>query len=66
MIEDIPTHELKSDLDDSYADIMNCEAALKLGITQHNGYDIQERLDRNKRFIEVITAELERRGEAVA
>jgi hypothetical protein len=63
-IANIPTAELLKDLDDSYADLLACEAALTLGIVMHNGMSIQYRLDANKHFIEVIMAELKLRKDA--
>ena len=64
LISEIPEEELRSDLEDSYQDVIHCEAALKLGITSYSGGSVQSRLDANKHFIEVITAELSRRGKS--
>lgn len=60
-IRSIPEHELRSDLNDSYGDLMSCESALKLGINDVSGSSAQERLDANKGFIVKIKAELVRR-----
>ena len=63
-ITTIPEEELRKDLQDSYADILACESALKLGITSYSGGSVQKRLDANKHFVQVISAELERRGKS--
>lgn len=60
-ITKIPEEELRKDLEDSYADIINCEAALLVSITSYSGGSVQERLDANKGFIEAISVELARR-----
>lgn len=60
-ITTIPTEELVSDLKDSIADIKTCEFALSRGVDEYNGKSVQYRLDANKHFVKVITAELERR-----
>lgn len=60
-ITTIPTEELEQDLQDSLKDINACEAGLACGLTESCGVSIQYRLDQNRHFVEVITAELERR-----
>jgi len=60
-IKTIPDDRLKQDLDDSYKDIMDCTTALKVGVTQYSGGSIEERLNKNKHFVKVITAEIKRR-----
>jgi hypothetical protein len=65
-ITKIPEAELKQDLKDSYADILTCEIALRIGDYTYSGGSIQERLDANKHFVKVITAELKRREQNVA
>jgi hypothetical protein len=60
-ISTIPTKELEDDLSDSVTDIAVCELALLHDIKFYSGGSTQERLDANKHFVEVITAELERR-----
>jgi hypothetical protein len=60
----IPEEELRHDLEDSYQDLTACEAAIKLGITEWHGKNVQERLDSNKHFIKVISSELARRNKS--
>lgn len=60
----IPTDELEQDKQDAYADIIACQAALKLGIKSHGGIDTQFRLDENKKQIVIIESELKRRSES--
>jgi len=55
-ITTIPEEEFRKDLQDSYADIINCEAALKLEITAYSGGSVQSRLDANKHFVKVISS----------
>ena len=57
----ISTDELKKDLSDSEKDILVCQQALDLGIFNYSGGSVKERLEDNKRFIEIITKELNRR-----
>lgn len=64
-ITKIPEEELRKDLEDSYADILACEAALRLGLESYSGGKVEHRLNSNKYFVEVITAELQRRGLSV-
>jgi hypothetical protein len=63
-IKTIPIDELKKDLQDSYDDIKACENALIqvnfFGYRFDKVY-VEERLNKNKFFVKVITAELERR-----
>jgi hypothetical protein len=51
-IKTIKDAELKQDLDDIHKDIKDCEKALR------------ERLNENKHFVKVITAEIQRRKTA--
>ena len=61
-IETFSEVELRKNLDDSYEDIMTCEAALKLGITTYSiDRSVQERLDANKKIVKIIEKELARR-----
>jgi len=60
-ITTIPTEELETDLKDSKDDIVACQAALLLGITEYSGGSVLARINANKHFVKVITAELERR-----
>ena len=60
-IKTISNVELKKDLDDSYEDILNCEAALKLGITEYSSGTVLDRLNKNKQFVKRITDEIKRR-----
>lgn len=61
-ITKIPKDELRKDLDETYGDIIDCEAALKLGIkTYGNGKSVKERLEANQSIRAKIEAELKRR-----
>jgi len=60
-ITTIPTRELLDDLADSQADIKVCQLALVHRIEAYSGGSVQERLDKNRHFVKVITAELARR-----
>ena len=63
-ITKIPTDELLSDLRDSRHDINYCQFLIDLGIG-HNYYNpdyYYDRRENNKRIVEVILAELRRRG----
>jgi hypothetical protein len=60
-IEEIPTEELEKDLRESLQDIQACEAGLACGLVESCGTPIQHRLEQNKHFVKVITAELARR-----
>jgi len=62
-ITTIPTDELEQDLQDSRTDISICEKALTIGIENYSGGSVKERMKANKRFVEVITAELKHRKE---
>jgi len=57
-IKIIPIDELLKDLDCSFADVLNCEAALKLGVTNYSGGSIADRLLTNQKIIERIKREL--------
>jgi hypothetical protein len=61
-ITTISTEELQNDLDDSIKDISTCSLALARGITHYSGGSVHERLLDNRGFVNVITAELKRRG----
>jgi len=66
-IEDIPTEELKKDLQDSIDDISICSLSLAVGVYEYNDGNkkcsVQNRLDTNAEIIKVIEAELIERGE---
>ena len=61
-IATIPTEALERDLQASRDDISICEVALLHGVTSYRGGSVQERLDDNRRFVKIISEELERRG----
>ena len=61
-ITTISTYELEKDLLESRNDISACEVALVQGITTYSGGSVEERLQANKHFVEVISKELNRRG----
>lgn len=62
-IATIPTTELRVDLHESIDDVIICEAAMRLGITNHrDGFPVADRLQTNRRIIARIEAELARRG----
>jgi len=61
-ISTIPTAELEKDLQDSRNDISVCEVALSMGVQSYSGGAVKKRLDGNRHFVEVITAELGRRA----
>ena len=61
-IKTIPDNELKKDLDDSYKDVLDCTTALRVGVVDYSGGSVQEQLDKNKQFIKVIEAEIQRRN----
>jgi hypothetical protein len=63
-ISNIPEEELRKDLQDSYADIIACEAAMRIGVETYSGGSVQKRLNANRGFIKVIEAELARRGKS--
>ena len=56
-----PTSELLADLADNEDDIKTCQLALAHQISEWSGGSVQERLDKNRYFVKVITAELARR-----
>ena len=60
-IKEIPTSELESDLLDSQNDIKVCELALLHDVTSYSHGSVNNRLEKNKYFVKIITAELERR-----
>ena len=64
-ITTIPKEELEKDLKDSIADIVICSKALAIGIKEHKGTSVQERLKDNKYFVEVISKELDRRNTVI-
>jgi hypothetical protein len=61
-ISNIPTVVLERDLQDSHNDILACASALSQWITSYSGGSVQERLEANKRFVKVISEELDRRS----
>ncbi len=63
-IKTIPDSKLKQDLDESNYDIVVCETALSLGINKYSRGSVRERLNGNKHFVNVITAEIQRRKTA--
>jgi hypothetical protein len=64
MISELPLHELLYDRAESLVDIAICKAALAQGITHHrDGMSVQYRLDTNRKIIETIDREIERRRE---
>ena len=60
-ITTIPTSKLESDLLDSQNDIKVCELALLHDVTSYSHGSVNDRLEKNKYFVKVITTELERR-----
>ncbi|MCK4958674.1 MAG: hypothetical protein KAT00_04730 [Planctomycetes bacterium] len=60
----IPTDELRRDLDETYGDIITCEAALRLGITRYPSGSVRERLETNEKIKDYIKKELARREAA--
>lgn len=61
-ITTIPTEQLQKDLAESREDITVCSTALGVGVENYSGGSVAERLEDNKRFVQMITAELNRRG----
>ena len=62
-ITTIPTDVLEKDLRESNDDINACLAGIACGIVEVAGTPLVQRLEENKQFVKVITAELERRKE---
>jgi hypothetical protein len=61
-IATITDEELKKDLDETYSDIINCKAAIRLGITAYaGGESVRDRLETNERIRGKIEFELARR-----
>ncbi len=60
-LADIPRSDLVTDLVDSIEDAAVCEFALEAQIFTYSGGNVFQRLQCNRRFIEVISAELSRR-----
>lgn len=60
-ITTISDDELRQDLSDSEQDINNCKLALAVGVTECGGDSVAYRLRRNREFVKIITAELDRR-----
>ena len=59
-ISEFTTEELKNDLAETKADIILCEKALALGITEYSdGDSVQHRLDVNLKIERMIEGELE-------
>ena len=62
-ITEFPLSELEADRAASLADIRLCQTALAKNITTYrNGESVQQRLDTNQRIVEIIDAEIKRRG----
>lgn len=61
-ITKISKDELEKDLKESNEDIANCEKALAHGIKIYSEGYVEERLEVNKKCVEVITKELNRRA----
>jgi hypothetical protein len=60
----IPRSELLQDLADTENDIVACETALAIGVTEYgDGESVQRRLDVNRQIKRVIEAELQRRDD---
>lgn len=57
----IPDEELEEDLRESMVDMTMCELALLMDVTEYSGGSVMERLVTNRRIIEKIEAEQERR-----
>ena len=58
----IPEVELLQDLAESYADVIACEAALRVGVvTYAGGESVSKRLETNRQIIAKIETELQRR-----
>jgi len=57
----IPEAELLADLQESKNDIVACETAIKIGVLDYSGGSVKDRLEKNKEFVKIINAELERR-----
>jgi hypothetical protein len=61
-LSEIPTDEMIKDRSECVSDIDICTRALAMNITHHrDGLSVQYRIDANRKMIEVIDAELERR-----
>lgn len=60
----ISMEELRKDKDDSYGDIMTCQALIKLGRIEEGGLDLKKRIIANEGFIVMIDAEIKRRRES--
>jgi phage tail sheath gpL-like len=60
-ITTISTDVLKKDLQESNDDIRICEMALIQNIKSYSGGLVEERLQSNKHFVNVISKELNRR-----
>jgi len=61
-IDEIPIGELLKDKEESLVDIKNCETALLFGVTTYSAGSVSERLDVNKKIVEKINTELNRRN----
>lgn len=62
-IKTMPTEELQKDLKSIYSDLALCKSARDLGVSFYNGYSVEWNITTNERVIEIILAELARRGE---
>jgi hypothetical protein len=65
-IKKIPIGELREDLNETYGDILTCEAAMKRGIVTYSGGSVLGRLKVNRQIARAIEDELARRGTASA
>ena len=61
-ITKIATHELRKDLAEGRQDVLDCEAAMRVGVLEYSGGLVVERLKANKSINARIEAELVRRG----
>lgn len=64
-ITTISTFELQRDLEESIADAELCQHALEIGVTEYSGHSVEDRLNGNIAIIDLINAELVRRGVVV-
>lgn len=60
-LADIPKWELIKDLRDSIDDLVYAEKAIVLGLMTTRSGQVQNRIDGNRHFINVIISELDRR-----
>lgn len=62
-LHNIPTDELQADIAQARADLLICFLALKMDITHYEGESVAERMASNQKVVDVIRAELTRRGQ---